>query len=925
MPALEEKINVPLKTVCYQESPIMSTYLLTVVVGLFEYVEDHTSDGITVPAYRPIGKVNHGKFALYVAVGTLELYKDYFAMPYSLSKLDMIAIPNFAAGAMENYGLVTYCDTALLCDEQQSAAADKQRVATVVAHELAHQWFGNLVTIEWWTHLWLNEGFATWVSYLATDSLFLEWKIWTQLLDESMEGLRLDGLPEGECLENDDDKWIKLSSSFGLGMYLRLDLGHGVAAGFQPGLGDILVFVQFESAMAAITYLHDTIVEGKKLYVSKVVKKSERTAAAEEDKPTNLYVKILVYSMTNDLLEEIFPTYRKGCSVVIMKDGKGSSRGFGFVNFQFPIDAKKALEAMNGVQMGSKNFFVGRAQKKAEMTELLNQKYKGMFNYRFEKLKASNLYVKNLAVFIDNKNLQLFDHVGQITSARVMRHENGMSKRFGFVCFSSPEEAMTALRRLNANFFEGMSLYMVVAQCKEDSCDLLQHYYVQNTLKWDFSLEENKRMRRSKEKNPGFIVPSKGQDGLRMDGVKMVEDMGQNRRKALSSINQNIAGTSFNQRCVVNKREFPGKNALCNKKSALEQRPNTRSLAVETVSNQHHFLEDTKNQTKLSLKPGSLEDCVIIDVEECDNDNDDTVPMFVKHTEAVLDETDGMMEFEMEDTTDSIIDIDNSDLKDPLALVEYVDDIYAYYRETEVSSCVSPNYMERQFDINEKMRAILIDWLIEVHYKFDLMDETLFLTINLIDRFLERCTVIRKKLQLVGMTAMLLACKYEEVFVPLVEDFVLISDKAYMRKDVLDMEKLMVNTLEFNMSVPTPYVFMRRFLKAAQSDKKLELLSFFLIELCLVEYEMLKFPPSLLAAAAIYTAQCSLCRFKNWTKTSEWHTKYSEDQLLECSKLMVTYHQRAGSGKLMGVHRKYSAYKFGHVAKNEPAQFLLHL
>ncbi|KAJ6897282.1 hypothetical protein NC651_023216 [Populus alba x Populus x berolinensis] len=241
------------------------------------------------------------------------------------------------------------------------------------------------------------------------------------------------------------------------------------------------------------------------------------------------------------------------------------------------------------------------------------------------------------------------------------------------------------------------------------------------------------------------------------------------------------------------------------------------------------------------------------------------------------------------------------------------------------SGCVSPTYMDRQFDINEKMRAILVDWLIEVHYKFELMDETLFLAINLIDRFLERCTVVRKKLQLVGVTAMLLACKYEEVSVPLVEDFVLISDNAYTRIEVLDMEKLMVNTLQFKMSVPTPYMFMKRFLKAALSDKKLELLSFFIIEVCLVEYEMLRFPPSLLAAAAIYTAQCSLYQFKQWSKTSEWHTSYTEDQLLECSRMMVSFHQKAGYGKLTGVHRKYSTSKFGYAAKAEPALFLLGL
>ncbi|CDP00885.1 unnamed protein product [Coffea canephora] len=174
--------------------------------------------------------------------------------------------------------------------------------------------------------------------------------------------------------------------------------------------------------------------------------------------------------------------------------------------------------------------------------------------------------------------------------------------------------------------------------------------------------------------------------------------------------------------------------------------------------------------------------------------------------------------------------------------------------------------------------GILIDWLIEVHYKFELMDETLYLTFNLIDRFLKTVSVVRKKLQLVGVTAMLLACKYEEVSVPVVEDLILISDRAYSRNDMLEIESLMINTLQFNLLVPTPYVFMRHFLKAAQSNKKLELLSFFIVKLCLFEYEMLRFPPSLLAAAAtIFTAQCSVNGFKKWTKICSRHTNYIED------------------------------------------------
>ncbi|XP_042408364.1 aminopeptidase M1-like [Zingiber officinale] len=203
MPVLEETINGPVKIISFQESPVMSSYLVAIVIGLFDFVEASTSDGIKVRVYCQVGKTSQGKFSLDVAVKTLDLYKKYFAIPYPLPKLDMVAIPDFAAGAMENYGLVTYRETALLFDDHHSAASNKQRVVVVVAHELAHQWFGNLVTMEWWTHLWLNEGFATWVSYLAADSFFPEWKVWTQFLGETTAGLRLDALAESHAIEVD--------------------------------------------------------------------------------------------------------------------------------------------------------------------------------------------------------------------------------------------------------------------------------------------------------------------------------------------------------------------------------------------------------------------------------------------------------------------------------------------------------------------------------------------------------------------------------------------------------------------------------------------------------------------------------------------------------------------------------------------------
>ncbi|KAI9127804.1 hypothetical protein K1719_000797 [Acacia pycnantha] len=400
----------------------------------------------------------------------------------------------------------------------------------------------------------------------------------------------------------------------------------------------------------------------------------------------------------------------------------------------------------------------------------------------------------------------------------------------------------------------------------------------------------------------GSLMPSSNlQGGSRMEGVKLMKEMTQNNRRALSNINQNIMEATHKP-CVVNRTDPFGR------------------YTAQTVQ---HCPEETKKLSLLAPNPSYHMECTITDIEEYEDVGDNGVPEFVKHTEAMLDEIDRLEEVEMEDVEEPVMDIDVCDAKDPLAVVEYIDEIYEFYRKIENTSCVSPDYMAGQFDVNEKMRAILIDWLIEVHYKFELMEETLYLALNLIDRFLERQAVIRKKLQLVGVTAMLIACKYEEVSVPTVEDFILITDKAYKREEVLNMEKLMMNTLQFNLCVPTPYVFMRRFLKAAQSDKKLELLSFFIIELCLVEYKMLKFSPSLLAAAAIYTAQCSLYQFKQWTKTSEWYTSYSEDQLLECSRMMVTFHQKAGTGKLTGVFRKYSTWKYGYAANMKPAPFLL--
>ncbi|KAL8942055.1 MAG: hypothetical protein Q9216_001867, partial [Gyalolechia sp. 2 TL-2023] len=190
------------KAVTFRKTPLMSTYLLAFIVGELKCVE--TND-FRVPVRvfaTPDKDIEHGRFSLELAAKTLDFYEKTFDSKFPLPKMDMVAVPDFSAGAMENWGLITYRVVDVLFDAKTSGASTKERIAEVVQHELAHQWFGNLVTMDFWEGLWLNEGFATWMSWYSCNKFYPEWKVWQSYVADTLQGaLSLDSLRSSHPIE----------------------------------------------------------------------------------------------------------------------------------------------------------------------------------------------------------------------------------------------------------------------------------------------------------------------------------------------------------------------------------------------------------------------------------------------------------------------------------------------------------------------------------------------------------------------------------------------------------------------------------------------------------------------------------------------------------------------------------------------------
>merc|ERR1712154_186338 len=266
-------------------------------------------------------------------------------------------------------------------------------------------------------------------------------------------------------------------------------------------------------------------------------------------------------------------------------------------------------------------------------------------------------------------------------------------------------------------------------------------------------------------------------------------------------------------------------------------------------------------------------------------------------------------------------------VEDPQMVSGYVNDIFAYLRILENKHPVYESYLRgKKGAILPKMRAVLTDWMVEVHQQFTLLQETLYLSVAILDRYmqLQAANITRKKLQLVGVTSMFIAAKYEEMYAPEIGDFVYITDNAYSESQIREQEVEIIKHLNFCLERPLPLHFLRRFSKVAQVDTTIHNLAKYLMELAIVEYKFCHVPPSKLAAAALaismmaYETDPSNTLQRLWSSTLTHYSFYSLNSIAELVQELADHLLKVSrskeSNRIMAVRKKYSDKKFVRVS-----------
>ena len=267
------------------------------------------------------------------------------------------------------------------------------------------------------------------------------------------------------------------------------------------------------------------------------------------------------------------------------------------------------------------------------------------------------------------------------------------------------------------------------------------------------------------------------------------------------------------------------------------------------------------------------------------------------------------------------ITIENKNINiNPQLVEEYLDDIYEHLKSIETNNLPKENYMESiQNDITERMRLILLDWLIDVHLKFKLLPETLFLTINIIDRYLSIRDINRKYLQLLGICSMFIACKYEEIYWPEIKSFIYMTDNAYEKNQMINMENDILKVLEFNIVIPSSLRFLEIYKQYLKFDNKFFFLCRYLIEVALIDYKLIKYKPSFIASSAVFIGlkmykkdniSCSFDENLLWEITN---LKFED--IKDCIIKLIYSVEKMEKGKYLALKRKFSHENYMCISK----------
>jgi len=386
-------------------------------------------------------------------------------------------------------------------------------------------------------------------------------------------------------------------------------------------------------------------------------------------------------------------------------------------------------------------------------------------------------------------------------------------------------------------------------------------------------------------------------------------------RSVLGQLNTNTLVVPASRRAQPNRAAKPqagGFSIFCDDENTAPVKSHTRQTARQPLA-------DKENIENIPAKPFKI----------VHDEPRKFVDLTVQHDSSVMEE-----ETEEEDESPMVLDTSvqewrvpplatDGDTVDIFAVPEYAKDIYTYLRGSESKFLPKWNYMSKQPDITHSMRAILVDWLVEVAEEYKLQTETLYLAVSYIDRFLSFMSVQRAKLQLVGTACMFIAAKYEEIYPPDVGEFVYITDDTYNKRQVLRMEHLVLKVLNFDLSVPSSHLFVSQIADMAGCDERTQHLAMYLNELSLMSGDkFLMYSPSHMAAASVALARHTVqdTAREAWPESVARDSGFTLEQLQECLMALHEVHVGAEDCQQQAVREKYKSSKYHSVSEISPAE-----